>query len=153
MVCTLIDRRDDVKTQVEPLSCGSWFHFKVLNILTSIGVWIMGNKNIVFDLFFTITLPVFDVHFRWKFSITKITLARREIAPRPLGVIYSSGPSARDKSIFPSLTLRLQEFQSGECTGMRVSTRETRRAWLFACLARFAWMTKKKERLLVVHSR
>ena len=109
MVCTLIDRRDDVKTQVEPLACGSWFHFKVLNILTSlIRVWIMGNKNIVFDLFFTITLPVFDVHFRWKFSITKITLARREIAPRPLGVIYSSGPSARDKSIFPSLTLRLQ---------------------------------------------
>ena len=103
MVCTLIDRRDDVKTQVEPLSCGSWFHFKVLNILTSIGVWIMGNKNIVFDLFFTITLPVFDVHFRWKFSITKITLARREIAPRPLGVIYSSGPiSAINRSSPPS---------------------------------------------------
>ena len=58
MVCTLIDRRDDVKTQVEPLSCGSWFHFKVLNILTSIGVWIMGNKNIVFDLFFTFPLKI-----------------------------------------------------------------------------------------------
>ena len=64
MVYTLIDRRVEVKTQVEPLACALWFYSKVLKILTSIRVWIMENKNIVFDLFFKITLTVFVVHFR-----------------------------------------------------------------------------------------
>ena len=38
MVCSLIDHRNDLKmfkTQVEPRAAGEWFHYKLLNILTS----------------------------------------------------------------------------------------------------------------------
>ena len=57
------------KTQVEQRAAGEWFHCKVLSILTSFLLSIrVKTIEIVVDLFFTITLTIFVVHFRWLFA-------------------------------------------------------------------------------------
>ena len=80
MVCTLINHRNDVKlfkTQVEQWVIGEWFHYKILNFLTSfLSSMRVQTLEIVVNLFFYNDMDSFDVHFHWRFS-ENLTHARK----------------------------------------------------------------------------
>ena len=96
----------------------------------------------------------------WTLFLTLCSFLREAVARN--GIWYIDCKQSLLFFRFGKRSARARERWAAKLRDARRETRETRaaaspvshlqsRAWSFACLGRFAWRTKKKERLLVVY--